>query len=514
MAPPSVAENATTPDRGVSSVLGFALLIGIILVSVIGIATLGSAALGDTQRQSELNRAEHTMTLLDSRTAMVALGTSDSQSIAFGQDTGSFELRPDAGQLTIVHRNYSGTETETVFNDTLGAFAYTNGDTEIAYQGGGVWRTNDEGAAQMLSPPEFHYRAATLTLPIIRVTGTPSTASSPRARISSASETQKVYPNRSTGPSADPGAPYDATSQPYENPIENGTVEVQIQSEYYEGWARYFRQRTTGDLEVFDANQTVHLTLEGLQGEPGDFNVPMEGNGLEVSGFGEGHPLDDFTLSLQSDGHFNNGHWSLYSTDGGNEFEMHIWSKDKCTGGSYDGEISFSVYFDNGTETREWQNPGINPGTDEAFQVDCDAGTMTVDFVSNQTSLTYENIGVSGSNNKWCFGEHINDRSGPATVTLDHHTVDNDTTYDRGTDTDTMEFVVNHYMSRMPTEFDLKVTDGPGASECQSTGNSGQGSSRIDESASLGRLTYDESASARFITYLHVTENPVNITLP
>jgi hypothetical protein len=75
-----------------------------------------------------------------------------------------------------------------------------------------------------------------------------------------------------------------------------------------------------------------------------------------------------------------------------------------------------------------------------------------------------------------------------------------------------MNFTVNHYISRMGMAFDLTVKDGPGNSECLSPGN-GQGSSRVDESASAGRFTFDEAASADIITYLHVSENRVEVEL-
>ena len=52
----------------------------------------------------------------------------------------------------------------------LGSVVSESGDSEIAYQSGGVWRRSGDDS-RMVSPPEFHYRGRTLTLPVIAVNG-------------------------------------------------------------------------------------------------------------------------------------------------------------------------------------------------------------------------------------------------------------------------------------------------------------------------------------------------------
>src|SRR6056297_3444798 len=87
--------------RAVSSVLGYALVLSIVIGGMVAVLALGTGAIDDTRGQSELARAEHSMTLFDSRAAMVALGTSSSQRVSFGQDSGSFETRPESGWIAI-----------------------------------------------------------------------------------------------------------------------------------------------------------------------------------------------------------------------------------------------------------------------------------------------------------------------------------------------------------------------------------------------------------------------------
>jgi hypothetical protein len=503
-------------DRGISTVFGVVVITVIIFASVLVVVGFGSAAIADTQQESALDRAEHSMTLLDSRTAMVALGSADTQTLTFGLDDGRVETDPSEGWLAIDHGNYTAGRTETVFNASLGSVTYRNGESRIAYQGGGVWRLDGEGDAWMLSPPEFHYRGATLTLPVVRVVGEAGSATSPRARIGTAGDARLIFPNATTGSQNATGAPYNATEAAYENPVRNGTVTVRVRSPYYEAWAAYARERTTANVTVFDHNETVHLVLQSIGGSIGNFDMPLEGERLRVSGIASGHPIKDFELTLAADNNFQNGHWSLYSTSNSDEFEMHVFTQGKCTGGSYNDDVGVSLYYYNAStgEVREWQNASITPGPGTAVQVDCSSQELDINFTDTDTTLAYGDIDTSGSDNKWCFGTHIANRDSPEEVTLDQHpSVDGPITVNETEgDTATMNYTVNHYVSRMGMEFDLTVKDGPGNSECLSPGN-GQGSSRVDESASFGRFTFEETTAARFITYLHVTENRVRIEL-
>jgi hypothetical protein len=508
---PATVGGRNEAERGVSETVGFILIFAMILGGVTAVLVFGGPALAETQSQAELERGEHLMTLFDSRAAMVALGGSGTQTVSFGQGSGQFQTEPTEGYLAIKHFEYETGEDEEIFNKSLGAVVYENGATELAYQGGGVWRLDEQGDARMVSPPEFHYRGATLTLPVIRVIGNSSGAGSTRAQMSSSAQPRHVYPNGS--------ATYGTTTQSYLNPIENGSVRVFVKSPYYEGWAGYFRERTSGNVTVYESNETVSLELQALGGSVGEFGMPLEGETLGVGGFADGHPINEFELTLKRDGNFNNGHWSLYNPDGSGEFEMHIWTKGKCTGSGYNDEIDFSVYYYNDStgEVREWQNESIDPTVSStAFDIDCGSGELSVDFTSVQTNLTYTDIDLQGTNNKWCFGDHIKNRdtdtsSPDPDINPDHHSEDSGHSFNKSSDNATMNWVINHYMSRLGTNFDLKVKDGPGNSDCLSPGG-GSGSSRVDESASQGVLRYAEASGGQFITYLHVTENELNVS--
>ena len=501
----SVRSGFKADSRGQSETIAIVLILAITVFGTGSIVMLGSGAIGNTERVSELQSTEHAMTLFDSTSAVVALGDSPSKTVDLGvSGSGAYEVR-DSGWIRIEHVNYTGNgAAETIYNESLGSFVYVNGDTAIAYEGGGVWRREDGGSV-MVSPPEFHYREATLTLPIVRVHGSGSTPGGD-VRISQADETRRIYPNASAGIAGDEtGAPYDGTDWNYTNPVRNGEINVTVHSDYYGGWATYFRTRTDGNVTVDHANETATVQLVTVE-NVGDFRMPNEGNGVKVRGMGSGHPVTNFRMTLKSDegNSFNNLHWSLYSDSGSEEFEYHVYANDKCKGnGGYDGTLDVSIYYhDGGDETYEgWQNRSIvpgDPGSGEDFVVNCDDGTLTMNLGSD-VPLEYGPIQTTGSDNKWYFGPEIKSRSVPGETTFDQHDADDDDDPYATGETAELGFLTSHYFGRIGPSFDLTVADGPG------------GSSRVDEGESYGTLEYEQTTGSRYITFLHITENEIRV---
>ncbi|WP_396613010.1 hypothetical protein ACH9L7_07030 [Haloferax sp. S1W] len=482
-------------DRsGQTSPLAVILILGITVLGTTAVVTLGGAALDETKQASNAARAEHAMTLFDSKMAITALGDSQSQAVELGgSGDGQYIVRDDTTRLIITHKNYDefGSEEE-IYNETLGSIEYRDGDVTIAYEGGGVWRTQDNGTS-MISPPEFHYRGATLTLPLIQVTGKGGSGRNAVADITELKQADPVYPNSSVS--------YANTSTNYVNPVRNGTVEVTVESPQYRGWAQFFDDRTEGNITVYHSNQSVSVELETL-GLVGEFAMPNEGNSINVRGMAGDHNVSEYTLNLTAGPHFQNMHWSMYYDGPDEDIEFHIYSDGKCkNNGDFNGDIDISIYYSNQSGTYQgWQKSNIDPEANSDISVDCstDPGTLSVNLTGTNTDLTYGDIDMTGSDNKWYFGPEIKSTSARSSVTFDQHPSDSGTTYTAG-DQQTMDFLTNHYLSLMSPRFELTVTDGPGGSE------------RVDERASSGALVYDQAEGGRFITFLHVTENRVQV---
>lgn len=478
--------------RAQTETLGVVLILGIATVGTGMVVMFGSAALDDTQRTSELQNAAHVMTLFDSRAAQVALGGSSVQSVSFGQLSGSYRVNSTAGHITIQHEDWDDAgSVETIYDADLGALVYESDDTTIVYQGGGVWRKRGVGNATMVSPPEFHYREATLTLPVVRVAGSDSVSGRVTAKVREGEKTSLVFPNESTHYDGDP------TNEVYHNPASSGKLRVTVQSEYYRAWAEYFRTRTTGTVTVFDANRTVKLELVST-GQTGHFDMPGEGSAVPIRGVG-GHAVDDYTVTLRPDdadsANFANLKWSMFVEEGDTEFEIHV-RKTGGTGCSL--EASATVYYsdDGGSTYQGWYD-------DDAFTAECgdyngdgdDEVRLVLDVVDAGGSdplLEYRSL----SNSEL---EHFSPNGGITDpVTLDGHGAawePEDYNASNG-ETQTIDRLVSHYFSEMGS-FELTVDDKNGDT--------------VNEGASTGNIDYD--GGGRYITFLHVTENEITVEL-
>jgi hypothetical protein len=232
--------------RAQSSVVGVALVFGFAIVGSVLIVALGATALGDAQQNLGEDRAEKALTQFDSKTALVALGNTDTQTVSFGQGSnGDFDVKNGTGWMRITIDNQTDNSgPKTLLNQSMGSIVYENDRTTLAYQGGGVWRQQSDNS-QMISPPEFHFRNGTLTLPVVNVTGDQRLRDS--ATITH-KRTTKQFPNTTR-------------DKEFANPLTEHRVKVTVQSDYYRGWGGYFEERTTGEVDYDHTRKIVNLTL-------------------------------------------------------------------------------------------------------------------------------------------------------------------------------------------------------------------------------------------------------------
>lgn len=229
--------------RGQSETLGFILLFAMVLIGAGTVVTFGAAALDSSEESLSADRAEKVMTQMDSEISMVALGRTDSQHIQFDRASGEkFSVDEEAGQVNITT---VGDDSTVILPDTtLGAVKFERDDVVIAYQGGGVWRSDGAGSG-MVSPPEFNYRDRTLTLPLVTVTGDNSLDRSAVIRKNGPSES--YFPN--------------PENQQLSNPLEDEIVQVTVETEFHHGWRNYFETRTEGEVTHEPENQRVTVNL-------------------------------------------------------------------------------------------------------------------------------------------------------------------------------------------------------------------------------------------------------------
>ena len=506
-------------DRsGQSNPLAVIVLLGITVTSSGLILGVGTQAFDDTRETASLSLNEQSMSKLDAEAAVVALGSADTRQIRLGDDgDGQYSVRDSGSWIRIEHQNHTGTGTdETVYNASLGGVVYESGGDTIAYEGGGVWRTDEPGNTVMVSPPEFRYRGATLTLPVIRVTGDTDVAGGgrPTASVESATTDRRVFPSGSTYSNADP----------YANPVTNGSVAITVHSPHYAGWADYFRERTTGNVSVDSAARRATVVLEGSQGELGEFIPPTPGGSLTVPSVGSGHAVDEFTIELDahnSGSGFNNRIWGMEYEGPTDRFAVQVnaaQGNEKCNGGTYDGDVQLIVYYDNRTtgsyQTFEGFYDGDDDG-DDPIAIDCDGGDggtpqMSIDL-THTSQMTYTEPSSPGGYNEQPFQSDGDDgatiRDG-IDATAHRPGPDDGVTLNAGSTTKSVEWVTNHYVGKVSPQFTLTTVEGPGSANGNGNNNSG-----VDEDASAGELRYGLAPGSDFIRYLHVTENEIRVRI-
>lgn len=234
-------------DRGQSSTLAIAIVMVLALTSALTIAGIGSVTLEEGRRVVETESGVQAMTELDSRASLVALEGGDVETISFNTRDDHGEVSVDgSGEIRFVLRNTSSDSRVWSETTSLGTITYANGDARVAYQGGGVWRHDGGNGSVMIAPPEVHYEQGTLTLPLIRVVGSEHRAS--RVRLEETGQ-NRIYPLPSGGPNRS-------------NPVPEGSqLRLYVTSDYYVGWASYFRNRIGENVTVFHDNRTVRVDL-------------------------------------------------------------------------------------------------------------------------------------------------------------------------------------------------------------------------------------------------------------
>jgi len=524
---------ARDASRAQSETLGFVLIVALVLAGAALTVAIGGSGIADTNSNNEFQRAENSMTLFDSRAAMVALGESNAQSVSLGHDSGDITVREESGWMRITHANYTGDknvsgDTEVIFNETLGSVVYESDRGTIAYQGGGVWRKQDSGRAQMISPPEFHYRGATLTLPAIQVTGDGAASGSVSLTVTPRQQAKLVYPNATGVEANGTGAPYNKTSKSsyrnYTNPIRAGTVNVTVQSEYADGWETYFKERTTGNTTRVGPN-TVTLTLATTKGSPGLVSpLPLPESSFNAGTIGDGHPINDFDVTLDTN---KKTHFSFYAQENSKDFEIHVYA-DKNTDCTPSEKVHISLYYYNGSneEYESWESGYLDPADTNGIEWMCEDGDVKlgVDLISDDITMRYDQIGgngkfepikkgpssgspdnVRGKGNKWAFSEEIGEFNlRNSTVWDQHSSIDkelNDGERYYQNDTESLDEVTNHYLGLMGTDINLVTKDGSG------------NSSPINMGGSQAILRYDESPGSQYVTFLHITENTIEVQI-
>lgn len=367
-------------DRtGQSGTIGVVLLVGLTLTGSGVVVVYGAEAIRGTTQSTDLGQAEHAMTQLDSKASLVAHGSSDVQHVAVSRGRrGNVHLDENAGWMRIVN-DTAGSQT-TLMNVSMGAVDYERGETTITYQGGGVWRLGPAGST-MISPPEFHYRGRTLTLPLVVVRGGGDGISSGQLRVTQDDPPVGQYPTGASNRS---------------NPLTDGEITVTVKSDHYRAWGRFFEQRTGGNATVDHANGTASVELvvpEETDQVRGAVTSTAGGDEIDMQGGGSfpafvdsyNSSVGDYSASEQGNGTIITA--GSLEMQGNAEVEGNVRAGGSVSLGAGSSALAGTAYWTTGFST----NPSATYGGEEQI-----GGVATPD---SSTSITRSKVDDLASNN-------------------------------------------------------------------------------------------------------------------
>lgn len=425
--------NRTSRDRGQAELIGLVIIIGLTIGGLTVIVGFGSSALDSSQSQSQTQRAEHAMTQFDSRASLVALGSTESQTLRTNLDGSSADFYVDesAGWMNVTIRNDTAADT-VLMNETMGAIVHEEGSTKVAYQGGGVWKTTGDGAV-MVSPPEYHFQSTvddpTLTLPLVTVSGDRNLDSD--VTISRDGPVESKYP-------------VDGDDD-LSNPFEGGVVEVKIQSEYYRAWGRFMEERADGEVEYDHDREIVTVTLQStaqrftidsgvyIANDDGDINhihAKQGKSGVDeynstvgpysTSRTGYGELITEGAVEIQ-DGRFNSS--TVISGSGEVRLEKDGWTPGNLSYGGWINNDSDMDFHIRGWVRKGAQVPGVegigdlvddkeaefrdDNDNDQTDDIVWDGSKWEFDDGQTEYNLTSGDYFINGSDVDWKDGEKL-----------------------------------------------------------------------------------------------------------
>jgi Mg-chelatase subunit ChlD len=231
-------------DRAVSELVGTTLVIALALVGALVVIGTGTVALNSVNDGIDQQNAQSVLQELDSRFASLA---SDADAPRVEIDLGStdlenLQLRRD-GYLDLTINGNANCSV----NHTLSSVRYSSPQGEqLIYQTGGVWSLSGSSSTT-ITAPSFDYRDGAVDLTLYNISGVvdKSQTSVVRDIGSSRARSAAVAAALSSGDCVRPNS-----------------VQLEIRSPVYAGWATHLEQETGTDVTVFDDNRTVRLSLD------------------------------------------------------------------------------------------------------------------------------------------------------------------------------------------------------------------------------------------------------------
>ena len=232
-------------ERGASEVLGTVLLVSLVLTAALITLSLGRQTLGEAQSQNDIEQSQTVLQDVDAElTTLTRSEDSTSIEVNFGETNPKQYRLVDRGHLNLTVNDRDDCSVSLPLNSLR--YGDEDGST-VAYQGGGVWRSDGPDGSGMITRPSVTYRAGTIDVSIINVSGTVDQAPNlvehnlPKSDTRSKLIGQELTAGSCTRPD---------------------NVTLTVQSDFHAAWNNYLESEFGVDATVDGDNRTVRVRLD------------------------------------------------------------------------------------------------------------------------------------------------------------------------------------------------------------------------------------------------------------
>lgn len=239
-------QNLGGNSRGISQVVGYILLLGMVVTGAIGVIVIGAPAIDAVTEDRDERQASIVLQDMDSEFASLSTsgGTSQAEIDLSSTNPRSYTLdRSSWLNITV------NDDTTCTANMTLSSVRFDDGATTVAYEGGGVWRKHDSGSA-MVTAPALQYRGGSIDVRVVNVTGNFERGNN-KARLRPGSSQARTFSVRQQLSAGDCVRPNNVT--------------IAVRSDFYRAWGAYLEQEFETPVSVHDGNQTAVIGLNDTE---------------------------------------------------------------------------------------------------------------------------------------------------------------------------------------------------------------------------------------------------------
>lgn len=250
---PLTSDRTGSDSRGVSDLVAFVLTFSIIITAVGVVSIGGLGSLEDYRDGARVESAEVAMTGFDSSMEDIRVDGVPQRSHQLQLNGDQLERHNSEIEITITGTPAPEPRTLTV---DVGAFVRQTGrDTEIVYESGAVYRSQDRGQTVVSKPP-FRCGDDTAHVGLVSVRGDVNVSSDSLALRAREKESMSVYPKLTDAENGSASAVTIDVGETY-----NSDAWEQLFDREMDGWAGSGGFYTCDDVDrVYVHNTTVELT--------------------------------------------------------------------------------------------------------------------------------------------------------------------------------------------------------------------------------------------------------------